>query len=100
MPPVVIENPILNGPFAEPTRHFQFDEDGITDKIAEGRRKSIYFIPIAQPRKKGKQLSFDTEWTKDRIEENKFVNRVRPRINVWREGGYVGVTPTTARLLE
>ncbi len=97
---VVIENPILNSPFSEPTRHFRFDESGITDQISEGRRSSIYFIPIAQPKKKGKQLVFDTEWTQDRIEENKFVNRVRPRITVWREGGYVGVTPTTARLLE
>ena len=97
---LIIENPILNSPFHEPTRHFRFDDDGITDQIVNSRRTSIYFIPIAQPKKKGKQLAFDTEWTKDRIEENKFVNRIRPRIAVWREGGYVGVTPTTARLLE
>jgi type III restriction enzyme len=31
MPPVVLENPVLNSPFAEPTRHFRFDDDGITD---------------------------------------------------------------------
>ena len=98
---VVIENPILNSPFAEPNRHFRFDEEGITNEVVEGRRVSSYFIPIAQPRKKGtKQLQFDTEWTKDRIEENKVVNRIRQRIAVWREGGYLGVTPTTARLLE
>ena len=28
---VVIENPVLNSPFAEPTRHFRFSDDGITD---------------------------------------------------------------------
>jgi type III restriction enzyme len=28
---IVIENPILNSPFDEPTRHFRFDDDGITD---------------------------------------------------------------------
>ncbi len=50
MPPVVIENPILNSPFAEPTRHFRFDDDGITNEIAEGRRRSTYFIPIAKPK--------------------------------------------------
>ena len=27
VPPVSIKNPILNSPFAEPTRHFTFDED-------------------------------------------------------------------------
>ena len=53
MPPVVIDNPILNSPFAEPARHFRFDEDGITSEIAEGRRRSTYFIPIAKPRTKG-----------------------------------------------
>ncbi len=97
---VLIENPILNSPFREPSRHFRFDDDGITNEVVEGRRSSAYFIPIAQPKKKGKQLTFETEWTQDRVEENRTVNRIRPRVVVWREGGYVGVTPTTAKLLE
>jgi len=99
MKQVVIENPIINTPFREPTRHFRFTDDGITNEIEDGRRVSSYFIPIAQPRKKGKQLVFDTEWTKDRIEENKLVNQIRARVKTWRQGGYVGVTPTTNRLL-
>lgn len=100
MAQVVIENPVLNSPFAEPGRHFDFTDEGITDTVLDGRRPSSYFIPIARPRKKGaKQLEFDTEWTKDRIEENKHVNRIRERVKMWREGGYVGVTPTTSRLL-
>jgi hypothetical protein len=37
---VVIENPIINSPFDEPTRHFRFSDDGITDEIVEGRRTS------------------------------------------------------------
>ena len=97
---VVIDNPVINSPFDEPQRHFRFDEEGITNEIVEGRRVSQYFVPIARPRKKGsKQLQFDTEWTKDRIEENELVNRIRSRVRLWREGRYVGVTPTTARLL-
>jgi type III restriction enzyme len=96
---VVIENPVINSPFDEPTRHFRFTDDGITDEQVEGRRTSSYFVPIARPKKKGKQLQFDTEWTKDRIEENKLVNDIRRRVRLWRTGGYVGVTPTTARLL-
>lgn len=57
-------------------------------------------MPIAAPKKKGKQKElFDTEWTKDRIEENKLVNKIRRRVALWRQGGYVGVTPTTLRLL-
>ena len=80
--------------------HEYFDLTGITDETVDGRRSSSYFVPIARPKKKGsKQLQFDTEWTQDRIEENKLVNDIRRRVALWRKGGYVGVTPTTARLI-
>jgi type III restriction enzyme len=100
---VVIENPIINSPFHEPARHFRFSDEGITDEIVDGRRKSSYFVPIARPRnKKGdpRQASFKTEWTQYRIEENKLVNQVRDRVTLWRKGGYPGVTPTTKRLID
>ena len=100
MSQVVIENPILNSAFAEPSRHFRFTEEGITNEIVEKRRTSSYFIPIAQPKKKGKQLQFETEWTSDRLEENRLVNLIRERVGQWRRGGHVGVTATTARLLD
>ena len=98
MSQVVIENPIINSPFDEPTRHFRFTYEGITNEIVDSRRTSSYFVPIARPKKTGsKQLQFDTEWT--RIEENKLVNEIRRRVALWRTGGYVGVTQTTARLI-
>lgn len=101
MKQVVIENPVLNSPFEEPKRHFRFTEDGITDETVEARRVSQYFVPIPRPKKKSaKQLSFETEWTADRVEENKDINRIRERVAIWRKGGYVGITKTTARLLE
>lgn len=34
MPDVVIENPILNGPYDEPNRYWKFGKDGITDNVA------------------------------------------------------------------
>ncbi len=69
MSQVVIENPIINSPFDEPNRHFQFGDEGITNEIIDGRRTSSYFVPIAKAKKKGsKQLQFETEWTQDRIE--------------------------------
>ena len=55
MKQVVIENPVLNSPFREPTRHFRFTDEGITNEIEDGRRISSYFVPIARPKKKGKQ---------------------------------------------
>jgi len=100
---VVIENPVLNLPFSEPNRHFKFTEDGITDEIIDERRVSSYFVPIAPPKKrKGKDQStfFDTEWTQDRIRENTFINQVRDSVARWRIGGYLGITRTTAQLLD
>jgi type III restriction enzyme len=100
MAQVVIENPILNSPFEEPRRHFRFSEDGITNDIVGSRRSSSYFVPIPRPRKRGAQLSFDTEWTQDRVKENEFINQVRERVAIWRRGGHIGITRTTARLLQ
>ncbi len=77
---VIIENPVLNSPYEGPGRHFRFADDGIMDEIAEGRRVSSYFIPVAKPRKKGKQLVLDTEWTGERLQENRFINRVCERV--------------------
>lgn len=107
MKQIVIENPILNSPYAEPCRHFRFSDEGITNEIVDARRTSSYFVPIPQARKKGpksgllsQQLAFETEWTADRIEENRYINQVRERVALWRKGGYVGITRTTSRLLE
>ena len=102
MKQVVIENPVINSPYEEPARRFQFADEGIINEIIDGRRASSYFIPIASPRKKkGGQLSFETQWTLDRIEENKFINQVRQRVKEWRESRFtLDVSKTTARLIE
>lgn len=99
-PPTVIENPIINSPFREPTRYFKFDEDGITNIQVEGRRPSSYFVPIANPKKKGKQNTLETQWTKDREKESDDINRIRQRVSIWRQKGWPDVTPTTRMLLE
>jgi type III restriction enzyme len=97
---VLIENPIINSPFREPDRQFAFDDFGITNEVVSGRRRSSYFIPIAGAKKsKTGQQVFDTEWTRDRIEENRFINSVRDKVRAWRDGGYLGVTPVTKQLL-
>ncbi len=98
---VVIENPILNSPFGEPERHFKFSEEGITNEILDSRRISAYFVPVPRSKKKGKaQLEFETEWTEDRLEENKFINEIRARVDIWRKRGRPGITKTTASLLD
>ena len=96
----VIENPIINTPFAEPRRHFKFDETGITNEIVEERRLSSYFIPIAQAQRKTAQLSLLDEWNSERIAENTLINEVRREVEIWRTVGRPGITKTTKKLLE
>lgn len=100
MADVIIENPVINSAFAEPSKHFRFSEDGITNEIVEQRRSSSYFIPIPRARKQSGQKTFETEWTEDRLQENATINRIRERVKIWRNGKYAGVTATTRRLLE
>src|SRR5438309_3650621 len=100
MPDVVIQNPVINSPFREPARHFEFGDRGITGVISEGRRQSSYFVPIPHGRRQTAQLSLEAEWTKDRLRDNELVNRIREKVATWRQGGHAGVTVTTARLLD
>ena len=97
---VTIEDPVINSPFEEPRRHFRFDEAGITSEIVPARRKSSYFMPIPQAKKKGKQELLFNEWTQDRVKESEDINRIRERVARWRQGGHIGVTRTTRRLLD
>jgi len=100
MPDVVIENPVINSPFVEPGRHFVFGEDGITNEIADSRRRSSYFVPIPPPKKKSADQITLGDWLGERIQENDFINRVRERVSIWRQGDYQGVTSTTRGLLD
>jgi len=96
---VIIENPVVNAPFEEPQRHFRFSDEGITNEITSERRPSSYFVPVPGPKKKGKraQMVFDTQWTRDRIEPNRTINRIREQVAIWRQAGHPDVTRTTAR---
>ncbi len=100
MADTLIQNPILNSPYREPNRHWRFSDEGILNEIAETRRASAYFVQIPAPKKKGKQLQFETEWTQDRIEPNDKANLIREKVKHWREGEYQGVTQVTRKLLQ
>ena len=97
---VVIENPVINSAFAEPSRYFKFTDDGITNEIVDGRRPSAYFVPVPPPKKKGQQLELGTEWTKDRLKPNDEINEIRAAVGQWRQRDYPGVTHITRRLLD
>jgi type III restriction enzyme len=99
MPSVTIENPILNSPYREPTRHFRFDVNNeITNVIDAGRRASSYFLPIATPKKKATPGLFDN--IEEKKTESGHVNRIRELVKQWRDLGWPDVTPVTRSLLE
>ena len=94
-----IDNPILNSPYLEPTRHFRFDANNqITSTIDAGRRGSSYFLPIAAPKKKARPGLFDD--VEEKKAESGHVNRIRQLVKPWRDRGWPDVTPVTRGLLE
>lgn len=97
--PVIINNPILNSPYIEPKRHFRFDANNeITSTIDEGRRGSVYYLPIATPKKKTQPGLFDTQ--EEKKEESKHVNDIRKLVKTWHDLGWPDITPVTRVLLE
>ena len=100
----VIDNPILNSPFAAPTRHWQLDENGIpTGVVDSGRRLSAFVVPVPPPlhHQAGQaQLALEDEYGTPR--DNDYINEIRARVGQWRALGEPGMrplTPVTARLL-
>src|SRR5262245_14068684 len=99
MPPAIIDNPILNSPYREPARHFRFDADGqITNTSDDGRRGSVYVLPIAAPKKKGAPGLFDNP--EEKKAESGQVNRIRQLVRQWRDLGWPDINPVTRSLLE
>ncbi len=105
MPDVSIENPIINSPFEEPVRQFRDLDDGITDEIIPGRRRSTYLIAAPPPKQRGKQLALDPDMTEHRRQGHQLANDLRAQLIGWRKGSegtprWNGVKNTTRRLLE
>ena len=85
-----IDRLIINPPFEEPKRHWEFEQTKGRHFIKEGRRPAGYVIAS---RSKKYQEAGD-------FIELPLVNKIRPRVKKWREAGYPGVTSITKRLLE
>jgi type III restriction enzyme len=87
---MLVDNPILNSPFEEPTRYWAYEEG--QPVLKEGRRPAGYYL---KARTRGPQTSlFEEEFVP--LEQ---VNTIRERVKAWRERGYPGVTPITRQLL-
>jgi type III restriction enzyme len=93
----LIDEPILNRPYCEPTRYWKIADLARGEQSAphqvDGRRDAGYFI-----RPGGKQRG--TGLLAEEFVPLACVNEIRQRVRRWREEGYPGVTAVTRRLLE
>ena len=95
-----IENPILNCPFCEPKKQFAFDANNrIMNTHFSGRRRSAYFVPVADPKRRTKQNTIDWNDAETRKTETDSVNRIRDVVRQWRELGWPDVTSTATVLI-
>ena len=86
---VVDVNPIINDPYSEPARHWDFREEG-PPVVAEGRRLAGYLPPDTSG---SGQLTI----TGDLVPLD-LVNDLRDRVRAWRADGYIGATNVTREL--
>lgn len=86
---VTDQSPIINQPYAEPARHWHFEE-GSAPVVREGRRASGYLPPGGEG-----ELAI----TGDLVHLD-LVNDLRGRVRRWREEGYPAATAVTRDLLD
>ena len=107
------EHPILNSPYARPTRHWELDANGQpTQKILETRRRAEFITPIPKPKKRKRaaaqeELVFNEgtglSTKKQQYDATSVTNEVRSHVDAWRalpNPSQWQVTPETARLLQ
>jgi len=88
----LVDNPILNSAFEEPTRYHHFQR-GRDPEVCEGRRPAQYLMARAERHGGAAQVLH----VSIKLE---LVNRIRERVKAWREAGYPGTTRITMELLE
>ncbi len=106
------DQPIINSPYAPPSKHWELDEAGQpTQKVIETRRRAQFITPIPKPKKRTPKIQADLAFgdatglsTKDQqYDPTPLINEIRSEVNAWRDlknPALWGVTPETARLLQ
>ena len=88
------ERPVLNSPYAIPTRHWELDANGQpTQQIIERRRRAEFITPIPKPKKhknaaKQDEFVFDEgkglSTKEQQYDPTSIINEVRGRVDTWR----------------
>jgi len=87
---LVVDNPIVNNPFQEPTQYWLYTEG--QPQLVHGRRPSGYYL-AARTTAKIRPLA------EEEFIEIECVNQIRERVRQWRQQGYLGTTRITRELL-
>jgi len=85
-----IKNLIICNPYEEPSKHWKYDRAQRKFKKINGRRPAGFLIASSDSQ------SFDDP---GEFRELELVNRIRERVDRWREMDYPGVTSITKQLL-
>jgi type III restriction enzyme len=85
---VIDGNPIINLPFEEPSKHWDFG--GLAPTLSDGRRIAGYLAPSPDG-----QLRIT-----DAVIPLELVNLLRDKTRAWRIDGYPGATTTTRKLFQ
>ncbi len=91
MPSKTIDQLIINSPYEEPREHWKYDRESRLFSRVPGRR------PAGYVRASESSKTFDDPGV---FVELPLPNKIRPRVNAWRDSGYPGVSGITKRLLE
>lgn len=106
------DQPILNSPYACPSRHWELDASGQpTQRIIATRRRAEFITPIPKPQKQkggGQQgkLTFDEghglSTRAQQYDHTAIINALRQEVDQWRQlpADLWRVKPETARLLQ
>lgn len=86
-----IDRLIINSPYTEPTKHWNYDHTTREHKLTDGRRPAGFVIASKDSQ------AFDDP---GKFQSIPLVDRIRKRVRNWREEGWPGVSGITRRLLE
>ena len=82
---------IICSPYEKPSRHLNYVRETRKFEIVEGRRPAGYVVASLDSK------TFDDPGTFIELE---LVNKIRKRVDKWREEGYTGITNITRSLLD
>lgn len=87
----IIDKLIINSPFEVPQSHWSYDREKRKFAKVKGRRSAGYLVAS-----KDSQVYDDP----GEFRELELVNRIRNRVDAWKNNNYPGITGITKRLLE